>query len=174
MKETWKPVNGFENHFEVSDFGRVKSIDRVVNRPIKGGGLYPWNYKGKVLTGSNNGKGYYSFAVRDNNGLPKRTKLTHVLVWEAFKGDHAGMDIDHIDGDKSNNRLDNLRLLTRSQNMIAHYKKQNRRGEVALQGDKYMTRITHHGKRVYLGRYETEYDAYRVIRAFDEVFNNTL
>ncbi len=51
----------------------------------------------------------------------KSRKLIHTLVADAFLSDRSGLEVDHIDGDKSNNNLDNLRLLTRTENLRSHW-----------------------------------------------------
>ena len=60
-------------------------------------------------------KGYYRFGYYING---KRTPMyVHRFIWEAFNGPIPdGMTIDHIDNDRTNNRLDNLRLLTHAEN----------------------------------------------------------
>ena len=173
--EEYKPVVGLEGRYEVSSFGNVKSVDRTIERIASNGFPELWNYKGHPVKGSyvNNPNGYRVLKYRDGKKTLSSPSF-HVMVWEAFKGDHDGMDIDHIDGDKSNNRLDNLRLLTRSENMIAHFKRVNKRGNVYINGNKYSASINHKGKKHYLGSYNTEFDARESIRVFDELFNKEL
>lgn len=62
--------------------------------------------------GSLHNKGYW--VVRFNKYGPV---MAHLIIWSMINGDvPEGMDIDHIDGDKLNNKIDNLRLATRSEN----------------------------------------------------------
>ncbi len=71
---------------------------------------------GRLLKCSTNAVGYRQLFVWKNCKL-QRTYLIHRLVWQAFKGEiPEGLEIDHIDGNKSNNRLDNLRLVTHQHN----------------------------------------------------------
>lgn len=61
----------------------------------------------------------YTFYLGKENGKYKyATILEHVLVWLWFKGDiPEGYDVDHIDNDKLNNKIENLQLLTRKENL---------------------------------------------------------
>jgi len=61
--------------------------------------------------------GYVLFTVSEGRKTIERTRL-HRIVWKAFNGKiPQGMEIDHIDEDRSNNALSNLRLLTKGQNL---------------------------------------------------------
>jgi NUMOD4 motif/HNH endonuclease len=95
-EEIWKPIKGFPN-YEVSNLGRVKSI----------------RY-GRILKGNRDSRGYLKVTLMGN---VQKTRLIHQLVFEAFVGSRpAGFDVAHIDDDKENPRLDNLALMTRSEN----------------------------------------------------------
>jgi len=103
MKEIWKPVKGYECQYEVSSFGRVKSLART--KIIKGGGVQP--VCERILK-----YGIYknSYAVVVLCNPPsKRTCKVHRLVLEAFIGVRPiGFDGSHIDGNKHNNNIKNL------------------------------------------------------------------
>lgn len=72
---------------------------------------------GRVLKQNTNQKGYYQVQL-SNNGFSK-TITIHKLVYENFIGKILkGFEINHIDGNKSNNCVSNLELVTRKQNMI--------------------------------------------------------
>lgn len=110
-REIWKPVVGFEGMYEVYDLGRVRSLDRVVTSPDAKSG-YPKRICGRVLKLQKHSGGYAQV------GLGRAgSALVHVLVLESFVGprpeDHEGC---HFDGDKTNNRLDNVRWGTREDN----------------------------------------------------------
>lgn len=84
-----------------------------------------WNKNGYEYIQQLN-HGYSIIAVRYGNKIRKKY-LVHMLVWKTFNGNiPRGMQIDHIDRDRSNNDLNNLRLLTPSENnknrILPHYK----------------------------------------------------
>ena len=101
----WKPIKGYEGLYEVSNDGRVRrlrftngSYDFEKVRECKQA-LNTWGYMTVSL--SKNGKG--------------NTKRVHRLVANAFLGE-SNLQIDHIDGNKQNNRLDNLEYVTPKEN----------------------------------------------------------
>jgi len=88
----------------------------------------------------------------------------HRLVWMHFHGKiPKGMVVDHIDRNPRNNRIENLRLATSSQNSANRSK--SSKGQnfehkgVGWNGVKYIATITHEGKRLHLGSFETEWEA---------------
>lgn len=101
--ERWLPVVGYEGIYEVSDHGRVRSVDRVV---LTASGTR--SYKGKILRIVSRHHGYPGVSLR-RPGV-RKTGYIHRLVLEAFVGPcPEGMEGCHNDGTASNNRLSNLR-----------------------------------------------------------------
>ena len=118
MNEIWKPVIGYEGIYEVSSFGRVRSLDRVVTR----GNGRKYNHVGKVLGERLNSSGYPIVSIRDLNKKPK-TFTVHRLVMESFVCKRPnGMEINHKDGNIKNNHLQNLEYLTPQQNIEHAFK----------------------------------------------------
>jgi hypothetical protein len=98
MNEVWKPIAGYEGLYEVSSFGRIRS---VVN--------------GLLLT-PDEARGYLRVTLF-RNGVRNRQPI-HRLVAQAFIPNPRGKPaINHKDEDKSNNRVDNLEWCTRSYNV---------------------------------------------------------
>ena len=105
-------------------------------------------YVGKVA-GCRNTDGY----LRIN--LNKKSHVTHRLIWVYLNGEiPEGLEIDHIDGDKTNNRIDNLRLATRTQNRWNRKEKGYR-----FKDNRFELSIGHMGEYIYVGRYKTEAEA---------------
>lgn len=105
--EVWKPIPGYEGLYEASDMGRIRSLPR--NRA-----------KGKILKPYFNKHNGYMYCGLHKDGKSK-TKRLHVLIARAFLGmPNNGFDpncvVDHIDGDKTNNCVDNLELVTQREN----------------------------------------------------------
>ena len=111
--ERWKPVTGHEGIYEVSNHGRVRSVDRTVTR--SDGQVH--QLKGNILRTPLNKYGYPCVNLCIQGKQQKRH--VHALVAEAFIGTRPdGVDVCHSDGDPANNHVDNLRYGTRSENML--------------------------------------------------------
>ena len=112
--ETWKAIPGYEGLYEVSDQGRVRSLDRYVEcvGPIKG--RYFSKKKGRVLRPGPSNYGHLSVVLGRNN-----TRMVHELVLRAFVGEPPEKhECCHNNGDPADNRLQNLRWGTRSENIF--------------------------------------------------------
>lgn len=108
MSETWLPVVGYEGFYEVSDHGRVRSLDRVEQINNRWGPMTRVK-KGKVLTPGSR-RGYLNVDLRAPGERP-RHHLVHRLVARAFLGPHPdgkGLVL-HRDDDPADNRVGNLR-----------------------------------------------------------------
>lgn len=113
MKEIWRPIKGLEGEYEASNFGRVRSLDRFVKNPGNPNGGYIQH--GRLLTVCTAKNGYRVVNV----GKRRATQYVHRLVATAFIGEIPhGMTINHKDGDKGNNRVENLEIVTYSENHL--------------------------------------------------------
>lgn len=121
-KEVWVDVPDYEGHYQVSNFGRVRSIDRYVTTK-KGHKIFK---EGQIQKLQDNGNGrLYKQMKRD--GTFKNYYISR-LVMLAFVGERPeGYAICHNDGDVKNNRLDNLRYDTNLENNIDQFR-HNRNG----------------------------------------------
>ena len=109
MNEVWLPVKGYEGLYEVSDLGRVRSVDRVIAhvRTASGKCLR----RGRIKTQSLDCYGYRTTSVC-KEGKEKALKV-HRMVAEAFLPNPDGLPtVDHINNDKQDNRAANLRWLS--------------------------------------------------------------
>lgn len=113
MSETWLPAVGYEGYYEVSDLGNVRSIDRIVYR--KDGGEE--RRRGTPMSPkTERGRGGYRRVSLRKSGI-RLTHTVHSLVLSAFVGPRPdGMQIDHIDNDPGNNRLENLQYVNAAEN----------------------------------------------------------
>lgn len=111
MSERWLPIAGYEGYYEVSDQGRVRSLDRVV-KTARG----QRRIRGRLLSQSVAHEGGY-VQVNLNRDGEREHVYVHVLVLEHFEGPRPpGMEGCHGPGGSSDNRLSNLRWDTPSAN----------------------------------------------------------
>lgn len=118
LAEFWKPVLGHEGSYEVSNLGRVRSLDRIAEyerRDQYSGRIITVRrrHRGAVLRPGRMSGGHLSVAIGRGN-----TRTVHSLVLEAFVGPcPTGMECLHKNGKHQDNRLANLRWGTRSENL---------------------------------------------------------
>lgn len=108
--EAWRAVVGHEGAYEVSDRGRVRSLDRKIVR--KNG--FPLRLRGRLLRPGRTRSGHVTVAIGKGN-----SRLVHHLVLEAFVGPRPPSPFEglHADDVGSNNHLSNLSWGTRSRNL---------------------------------------------------------
>ena len=107
----------------------MKHTDIVGSRDWNGYTVFTdgkiWNKNGSNKSFKTNRKGYKFTNFYYNRGL--HTHVVHRVIWVAWEGDIPdGYEIDHINNDRSDNRLENLQLLTKSQNNQKSYDSGNR------------------------------------------------
>jgi len=123
MQEIWKNIIGYEGRYMVSNFGNVKSLFKYSDNKKE-------SREKNIYIGSD-GSGYPVVTLR-NNGK-RLIKSIHRLVAEAFIPKQENKDIvNHIDGNKKNNNVDNLEWCDKRDNMIhaMEYLGINRDGEL--------------------------------------------
>ena len=123
MEESWKDIKGYEGYYQVSNFGRVKSLSRevIMNR-------FDCSYiiKEKIIKPCiNNKNGYVYVGLHINTKL--KTKSVHRLVAEAFiSNPHKKKTVNHISGVKTKNEASNLEWTTYSENGLHSFRVLNR------------------------------------------------
>ncbi len=123
-EERWLAVDGYTGLYEISDFGRVRSITRQVQRQGNQGSL---TVHGQMLSLQPTPKGYYRVSL-SRDGRP-RNYMVHRLVAAAFHANPADKpEVNHKDGDKTNNYYKNLEWVTESQNLLHAYENGLREG----------------------------------------------
>ena len=111
MEEIWKDVVGYEGLYQVSNFGNVKSVDRVIMRSST-----PQPIKGRIVHQGIQNTGYKIVTLW--NKKERKVFLVHRLVADAFipKTDLFRNNVDHINGIRVDNRVENLRWCTQKEN----------------------------------------------------------
>lgn len=114
--KNWKDIPGFEGLYKASTEGEICSIERTVFN-----GVAYHILRGRTLKPIPNGTGYFAVCLRKEN---KTFRLyIHRLVAMTFiENDNYNLEVNHIDGNKENNRLENLEWVTRSANQNHKYK----------------------------------------------------
>lgn len=148
--EIWKPIPQYEG-YEASNLGRIRSIDRKVT----GTNGIIQKLKGKVLNYIIN-KGYKEASLSG-----KRVKVS-ILVMMAFKGylnNDWNIVIDHKDGIKKNDKLDNLQTLTHRSNIAKGFNNSHGYTGVYKHRNKWGSLIQIKGVRYHLGLFNSTEEA---------------
>jgi len=138
MSEVWKPIKGYEGFYEVSSFGRVKSLASAW-RNQNSSGFYLTN---KILKIARDKGGYQVVGITKNKKY-KMAKV-HRLAAEAFISNHENKPcVNHKDGIKANNFVENLEWCTYKENtkhaidsgLITYYSRFKKVKQLTKDGD---------------------------------------
>ena len=141
------------------DVEELKKVFRIRNGNLERLNYHYPNGKWKVVENKiNDGQGYCH--VNFNGTMV----FYHTIIWILSTGNDIpeGMQIDHINGDKLDNRIENLRLVTTRQNQ--QNQKKHRAGQLVgcyFNKGKHQAQIKISGKMIYLGLYKTEQEAHK-------------
>lgn len=135
--EIWRDVAGYNGAYQVSSLGRVRSTDRIIN--LTNGRQR--HLIGHIIQPHDNGLGYQQVNLMDESHR-LHAQLVHRLVLSEFINisyNEASMakltDIDHINNDRSDNRLENLRLISHRDNLLKEHRMQQIRQAVQCVDD---------------------------------------
>lgn len=146
--EEWRDIKGHEGRYFVSNFGRVKNAD------------YRHTGQESLMTIQITPFGYCHVHLRPKTGR------VHRLVWEAFMGKIPdNMEVNHKDGNKQNNRIENLEIVYTRENQS--HSQQKLKGKT-ITGcyyrkdiNKWVAQITYGGKQYNLGTFKTQEEAHQ-------------
>jgi len=121
VMEIWKDIRGWEGFYQVSNLGNVKSFERIIM-------LYNYRAKrkvpvlcrGRILKPGLNTQGYH-FVVLQNLGNKKTYRVSRLVALHFIPNPQDKPQINHKDGEKLNNRSDNLEWVTPSENLQHAY-----------------------------------------------------
>ena len=150
MEEIWYPCKGYEERYLVSNTGKIAS------RPHKGNG---WKLTERECNYAK--KGYKRIRVFKNGQY--KTMDLHRLIAETFIDNPNNLPcVHHINGDKSDNRVENLEWVEHFDNIGRHYSQERtKKYGVTKKRTKWKAQIKVDGKNRSLGSFETKEEAYQ-------------
>lgn len=130
MEEIWKDIDGYEKEYQISNCGRIKSkykIDRF-GRVYEERMIKPHK--------QHRGDNQYINVTLSKDGIKKRYYV-HRLVMKNFNEDYEeSLQVNHKDGNKENNKINNLEMVTKSENIKHSYRTLGRKKPKGLLGIK--------------------------------------
>ena len=118
IKEIWKDIPEYEGLYQASSLGNIRSIDRIIyDKNLK----RSRNFKGKILKQNIRNDGYL-FVNLSKNGINKVVKIHRIIAKTFIKNSNNYKCINHINGNKQDNNINNLEWCTYSHNIKEAYK----------------------------------------------------
>jgi hypothetical protein len=105
MDEQWRDVEGYEGHYQVSDYGRVKSLKFGRELILKGSILW----------------GYHVVSLQRKGGKVRGVSVHRLVAFAFLPPDSERPYVNHKDGQRANNHVDNLEWCTASENVLHMY-----------------------------------------------------
>jgi len=139
--EKWKIIKGYDGKYNISSYGRVWS-----------------NVKNRMLSLSK--EKYHRVVLMD--GIKIRHLFVHLLVWDHFGNELRTKQVDHIDENKYNNKIENLQLLTNQENVSKHnlLRTDTTSKFIGVHWHKKNKKWVAMEKHKHIGCYENEYEAH--------------
>jgi len=116
MKEQWKDILGYQKLYQISNKGRVKSL----NRKVLTKGRRFREVKQKILTSGKNKYGYVQISL-SKKGIRKCFRIHRIVAKHFCENYSEQLQVNHLDGNKLNNEYSNLECCTASENMLHAY-----------------------------------------------------
>lgn len=117
MEEIWKDIKEYENLYQCSTYGNIRSLDRYVY----GQSGKSQFRKGQKIKPIKNKNGYLQFAL--NKNAKRKMVYVHIIIAETFIENPRELNtVNHKDGNKLNNNVDNLEWCSYSENNLHSYK----------------------------------------------------
>ena len=113
MREIWKDIEGYEGLYQISNLGRIKSLDRSIERN-DGEKRF---FRGKILKLQPDKRGGYYQAVISKNSIHSIVKVHRLVALYFCKGYSKNLVVNHKDGNRQNNVYTNLEWVTQRYNI---------------------------------------------------------
>lgn len=171
--EVWVDVKDFEENYQVSNLGRVKAKEKIILKSNNRIMTFPE----KIIKQSTHYKNFYNSVHFTKNKIKKRVLVHRLVALNFLKTEIKNAEVNHIDSDKSNNKLCNLEFVSRGENQshlsLRKKNSSNYVGVCLLKNKKWFSYITYNSIRTNLGRFENELDAHLARKKF-EMDNNII
>lgn len=119
--EIWKDIKGYEGLYQVSNYGNIKNVERYINANLKNN-IKKVKRKSKILNPFCSNKIKYYTITLYKNKKPKNYRLHRLVAIAFIPNPNQYKEVNHKDGNKLNNNIDNLEWCSRIQNMEHAYK----------------------------------------------------
>lgn len=117
MEEIWKDIEGYEGFYQVSNLGRIKSLEKNIKRISPKGNEYTVKYPEKMLKQYGNHRGYLITQLSKSG--KSESCLVHRIVAQAFIPNYEDKaQINHKNCNKQDNRIENLEWVTNNENRL--------------------------------------------------------
>lgn len=117
-KEIWKNIINYENLYQISNYGRIKSLERIIINKYNEKRLF----KEKMLSCCINENGYYRIGLQKNKLNQEYFKVSRLVAIHFINNPENKPQVNHIDGNKLNNYYENLEWVTAKENTVHAYK----------------------------------------------------
>jgi len=114
IEEKWRDVPGYEGLYQVSNYGRVRSLDRYVWNRCRARGKRDF-LKGSILRPQKHVAGYL-FVALYKDGKKRQIRINRLVLTVFDRPPKEGEESNHMNGNKTNNYIDNLEWMTKLQN----------------------------------------------------------
>lgn len=123
MKEIWKDIPEYKGTYQASNLGRIRSTNRKITQLANGGKTqFTYIKKGRILAQNTQNGGYFVVSISVNT--KRKVCTVHRLVASAFiSNPNNCRDVNHKDGNKKNNNVENLEWVEHSENIKHSYRK---------------------------------------------------
>ena len=162
--EVWRDVINYEDYYQVSNLGNLRSKDRQINTT---GCVKKSTKRAKLLKLNTTNGGYKFFLFVKNK--ERKMMLIHRVVYNRFCGEiPKNLEVDHINSIRDDNRLCNLQLLSRGDNTIKALKRNDIPVGVYKNNSNWIARIYIKGRLINLGTYPTKELASQIYQQYKQ------
>ncbi len=115
-EEVWKDIPEYEGYYQASTLGNIRGVDRVNDQLYRGKNRV-FHYKGIVITQTKRESGYLTVVLSKYN-KPKMFRVSRLIAITFIPTEDTNLQVNHINGIKTDNRVENLEWCTASENIL--------------------------------------------------------